>query len=456
MAQQALINLPAELITEIFYHLLSPDPKHLRDYQNFRETCKTIAEATSSAFKARFFRIRYVMLEKESLLNLVNISRHHILSQAVEVVELCVDHLIQPKDYMSHEELEICGLKDEYDFFRVRNGEVVLLGDDSWEQIIQTYKDGWQEQTEFFSQRQHMSYLAIALTNLKNCKAIGISDHTRPWGAFKLGRRIGVLPNRFISDFLPNSMVHALVVIRTLFFALIKSRLPIEEIYIEFGDMMEGCTSVIPRMLSLPSSLAKAVKSEITTITKLSLVINPKDSDNHFSQEIRKFFAENDPVQEEKYDWQSDFHSFSSLFPALTDITLFFNYCEEKQQFPGLSESLYIPLLQRLCLEYLDCTRDELLTLLRRHQNTLRRLTLENVKITTQGLDAWSFLIQTLQNEFRLDELEIRGCGIDDCDFNIDFDLPDRLSAHTSEEMNLLQKEILQVEEEERLKGIQA
>jgi hypothetical protein len=63
---------------------------------------------------------------------------------------------------------------------RLRDGETVSLGDDSWETIRQSYKEAWNDQAAFFNQRLHMRHLSEALSRLKNCRSIGVDDHTRP------------------------------------------------------------------------------------------------------------------------------------------------------------------------------------------------------------------------------------------------------------------------------------
>ncbi|KAK1990765.1 hypothetical protein LX36DRAFT_384427, partial [Colletotrichum falcatum] len=71
-----LVSLPAEVLDSISRSLPSDDLFALR------QTCRCVAEKTW-IFHRRFFYTRYVMLEKQSLLNLIAISRHSVLRQAV-------------------------------------------------------------------------------------------------------------------------------------------------------------------------------------------------------------------------------------------------------------------------------------------------------------------------------------------------------------------------------------
>jgi hypothetical protein len=134
----------------------------------------------------------------------------------------------------------------------------------------------------------------------------------------------------------------------------------VEEIYIQFGNTMEGCTSVIPRMLALPNSLAHAISTHLTTVTTLSPLVNPNNSDNHFDDKISQKFPATDPIRKEVYDWQSEFLGFLERFPALSDLNLEFNYREDRQKFPGLAEKLYIPGLRAFSLGYVSARKGRL------------------------------------------------------------------------------------------------
>ncbi|KAL3290609.1 F-box domain-containing protein [Colletotrichum asianum] len=254
-------------------------------------------------------------------------------------------------------------INDEYDIIKRLNGEPVLEGDDSWESIRRGYEDGWNNQVGFFRQNLHIGLLVEALSNLQNCRRVGLGDH----GAFRLGSRIRTLPNQFISNLLPNSLIHAVVSIRTLLYAVIKSRLPVEHISIEFGDLMAGCTCVIPKMLLLPRNLERAVSSQLHTVTTLRLIVNPTPCDNKFNYEM----PPTDPTSRETQGWISEFLAFLGLFTAISDLNLVFINQDERYQFLELSQLLLVPGLRTLHLGFLDCTISELTALLERHKATL-------------------------------------------------------------------------------------
>ncbi|KZL84852.1 hypothetical protein CI238_12616 [Colletotrichum incanum] len=428
MAAYRLVGLPTEIVALLATNLPS------QDLQNLRQTCKPMAEKTAMAFHDRFFATRYVMLERHSLLNLVTISHHPTLSKAVRTVELCVDHLILPSDYLSREELKTFGIIDEYDIVRQHDGEPIAVGDDGWEATHTIYEDGWKDQVDLFKTLRHIQYLTDVFSHLPNCKSVGLRDKTRPWGAMRLSRKTGSFANRFITRVLPNSMVHGVTLIRTLLVALLKSRLPVEELYVDFGHLMLGCTSVIPRMLALPAAAANAFKKQLTTITTFWIMVNPKQSENDFPAEACKMLPLGDIACEPDRGWVSDFLGFLRLFPALSNLTISFNYGEDQQQFSELSARLTIPDLRSLRLENLECTKDELMGLLLRHKETLRTVELDCVGLNGGSPDAWSYMVQEIRQACRLEKLDLSMCRVDEREFPFRFQIPERLYAERDDD----------------------
>ncbi|KAH9225240.1 hypothetical protein K456DRAFT_44057 [Colletotrichum gloeosporioides 23] len=408
MAQGRLTALPAETVGCILQHLGSSDLLSLRS------ACRALADKTSGPFQDRFFRTRHVMLERQSLQNLVQISRHSVLRYAVQVVELTTDHLVAPPDYMSRADYEMCGINDEYDCIRLSDGEALSLGDDSYEAVIERYRAEWGSYRDFLlTKGDWIRDLVEALSNLPHCKAVGIDDGVRPWGSLRLGRRIGTFPTRFVTSFQALSMVFATTLIRTLFMGLLSGRHTVERLYIQFGDLKTGCTSVTPRMLSTIPVSADIMRNRLAAIKTLLLVVNPNSHENTFDEDVKKLVSNTDPIQTANSDWCPEFCGFLHLFPALTNFTLHFNPRDERQQFPKLSEDLRILGLQSLCIEFVDCTRDELMTLLEGHRDTLRELVLESVDVTGGGRKTWSSLLGSLQHGLKLDAIDLGDCMVD-------------------------------------------
>ncbi|KAK1634965.1 hypothetical protein BDP81DRAFT_432319 [Colletotrichum phormii] len=407
MAQARLPTLPAEIVGYISQYLESPDVLGLRS------ACRALADKTSGPFQDRFFRTRHVMLERQSLQNLVDISHHPVLRRAVQVVELTTDHLVTPPDYISRADYSICGINDEYDCVRRSDGETISFGDDEYDAVIETYKAEWGGYEDFLQAKLGIRHVVRALSNLPCCSAVGIDDGVRPWGAFRLGRRIGTLPTRFVTPFQAQSMVFATTLIRTLFAGLLYGRHTIERLYICFGHLKTGCTSVTPRMLSMTPAVEETLTNRLTTIKTLHLVVNPNDHENTFGEDAKKLVPRTDPIWAGDSDWCLEFCRFLRIFPTLTNFTLHFNPRDERQQFPRLSEDLRIPGLQSLCLQFVDCTKDELIMLLGRHRDTLRELILDTVDITEGGPKTWSSLLRSLQDSLCLEAVVLENCMVD-------------------------------------------
>ncbi|KAL3290985.1 F-box domain-containing protein [Colletotrichum asianum] len=410
MANIDLLTLPTELVNKISEDLSSNDLLALQ------LACRQMRDITSASFQAHFFYTRFIMLKKESLSNLITISHNPTLSRAMQAVKLYINHLIQPQHYISREGLFNLRINDEYDIIRRLN----------------SYEDGWNDQVGFFQQNLHMGLLVEALSNLQNCRRVGLGDHVRPWGAFRLGSRIGTLPNRFVSNLLPNSLIHAMVSIRTLLYAIIKSRLPVEHISIEFRDSIAGCTYVIPKMLLLPRNLERAVSSQLHTITTLRLMVNPTPRDNKFNCEM----PPTDPTK---------FLTFLGLFTTISNLNLVFINRDERYQFPELSQLLLVPRLRTLHLGFLDYTISELTTLLERHKATLQTVSLKSVSLISEGLDIVAFL----QHKLSVEVLYLKGYFGEDTEHQTHITLPRSLYAENPQELDKLVAELKHTQKKE-------
>ncbi|KAK1993553.1 hypothetical protein LX36DRAFT_661390 [Colletotrichum falcatum] len=352
------------------------------------------------------------MLERRSLLNLIDISKHRTLSQAVHAVELSVHHLIRPTEYRSENDLRadrIYHLEDEAE--RVRRGQCIHPDDvqDREESPCPdpvSYQHCWEEGVDLIQKGLHAEFLLKALSGLPNCKTLGVSDDGQPWGAARLTRYLSIRPNRTITEVLPSSMAHASAVVRLLIRAMMQTDAPLEEIYIDFGHSAEGCTCVVPPMLATPPSVATQASGRLSTITTLHLVVNPAEQAN--SSSFRGTVAQGDA----RPSWSSDLLSFIALFPVLSDLSLIF-YLANEVHFPELSERLRIPRLQSLHLENLDCTKQQLGRLLRAHKRTLQDVSLENVTLQRGSYTDWSSLIRTLRRRHTINNLTLERCLVD-------------------------------------------
>ncbi|KAK2777127.1 hypothetical protein CKAH01_12252 [Colletotrichum kahawae] len=358
------VSLPIEIVEEVTDYL-SPE-----DFLHLRVTCRAIADKTFRLFQADYFNTRAVMLEQLSMQNLVDISRHPILRQAVEQVELCVDHLIEPDTYKR----------------RVSNA-----GDQRWENIGKLYRESWKDMTDQFNHRICTAQLAKALSRFPNCKAVGVGNTYKPWGAVKLARRIGTFPNQDdtwppipdpkISYERPKSKIHALRCIRALISAVCWSRLDVREIYITLGsDDEEDPDCAIPLMLILPTWLEVAAKQRLATVKTLSILIGSKAEDNDIRQS--RELASNDPVRKRPRRWHADFQQFLNMFSSLSELTITAGLSSQLPNHPSPNTWFQAPHLRALTLIGVKCTTIEMLQLLQLHKNTLLELSLRRVGLS--------------------------------------------------------------------------
>ncbi|KAK1989666.1 hypothetical protein LX36DRAFT_705679 [Colletotrichum falcatum] len=243
MPQPGLEHLPGELTTAVA-NLLSP-----HDILRLRFVSKRLADLVAPWFRL-FFSKRCVALERGSLKNLYEISRHPTLRHAVHTVELCIDHLPEKRIWPYLEDVwdpELFELMDEIDIpFETSkyHSESIIRRDDydddgSSHSLVSTqsfcnryqylfrdsedgqarlrryahdieFRYGFLKDSRAFRRRlKDQAYLhtsglgarllAKALKNLPRRRAIGIDDFSRPWGTEALTRGVGFLPNRLIS-----------------------------------------------------------------------------------------------------------------------------------------------------------------------------------------------------------------------------------------------------------------
>ncbi|KAK1993620.1 hypothetical protein LX36DRAFT_661361 [Colletotrichum falcatum] len=447
-----LRGLPAEVLVLLAAALPSSDFFHLR------LASRDLRDKTAAVFHRRFFRKRCVSLERGSLQNLVDISRDPVLCQVVSTVELCIDHLVHPRYYLSRQELkEEKGIYDyaletaQEDLGRLQTLQALGGGERTIDTARSTvlsvrdqsegdrhaidiavgtgdrravnynaYRQRWFEQLGFGGAGLDVAYLAAAFVNLRRCRAVGVNDFVRPWGTASLSRDLRFMPNRFISSYIPESIPFASRVIRTLLSAVAASRLALERFYVTFGSMKESCTRVTPYMLTIPPVLMAEVGMQLAAVLDIHLLLDPEPS-----RTVGEAYATGSS------DWVAVLVRFLSLFAKLSQLVLAFEPRDRYGRFSRLSETLYMPCLAVLRLECLDCTTPQLLCLLRRHKKTLRKVELESLTLTGDVIvtGGWSSVVRMAWNELMLDKLYLGDCGTDDTTMMVRNDICDEEEA---------------------------
>lgn len=85
----ALTDLPGEVITLLVIEL------ETEDFLNLRLTCKDLNSKSFPQFLGCYFKIRYHMLDRHSLHNLLEVSAHPVFGPSLHTLEICVDHLTE-------------------------------------------------------------------------------------------------------------------------------------------------------------------------------------------------------------------------------------------------------------------------------------------------------------------------------------------------------------------------
>ncbi|KAK1990767.1 hypothetical protein LX36DRAFT_737798 [Colletotrichum falcatum] len=412
-----LAYLPAELATAVV-ELLSP-----RDIFLLRLVSKRLADLTAPFFRPLFSK-RCVSLERDSLLNLCEISRHPTLRHAVHTVKLCTDHLpaelMWPRVEIWDSELvqlldeidypDSRDFPDDYPFEFLRQDDdgfghgraSTRLYDDNGRALVvdgaarlrrPAFRRRLADQDYLHTSGLGARLLAEALRNLPACRVVGINDFARPWGTAALARDVGSLPHRLISDRGRDNMPFLYTIVPALLTAVATSGISLDEIYMIPGSTFGQRSALLPGMLA-PDGVTLPANS----VSRLCLVVTAvrKDDEHDETPTI---------------SWVQLMVDFIGAFCSLTTLVLTLHIGDTGLSLSGLSCRLFIPRLESVTLQEFTCTRADLLYLLGRHRTTLRNVTLRYICLVKEtGLWGeetvpWPSVIRSLRDDFTLDTL---------------------------------------------------
>ena len=336
-----LADLPVEVVTLLAIDLETDD------FFNLRLTCKDLNSKSFSQFLGCYFKIRYHMLDRHSLHNLLEISAHPIFGPALQTLEICVDHLTEdPPSYHP-------GTWDRpgsWHFGRESSIEAAV-NEEAYERCLQDQKRLGQDGLDTTS-------LTRALTKLSNCKTICISDMNRPWGAALHRRQTGIFPTSSMGhvesiDFIKRT-------VRVVLTAIAASQVSLDHLDISPGLNREA---INPEMLPLWSDIGLSQSlSQLTLVTSLALMIKPD-------------------ANQRSNVWAQQLLDFVGLFPALKNFSLDFDPRDEDGGLGIISTSLFLPSLRVLSISGVNCAEDGLATIFLNHKDTLREVYLDNIDI---------------------------------------------------------------------------
>lgn len=347
-----LIDLPGEVITMLACEL------ETEAFLNFRMTCKDLNSKSFGQYINAYFKIRYHMLDRHSLRNLLEISAHTVFGPALHTLEICIDHLteempvVEPGTWIQPESQD------------------VLAETFTWANINEeAYQHYLADQKRVGECGLDSAYLTRAIINLSNCKRIYVNDTHRPWGAASQKRQTGVRPTSNMECM--DSVDYIKRTVKVVLAAIMASQISLDLFEISPGYNRQAMS---PEMLPLWQDIyLSRPLSQPTRVACLSLMINPKPSGRYQT-------------------WAQDLVAFIELFPALEKLSLYFFDCVVKNGgLKALSTSLRLPFLKVLSITSADCAENDLATLFLGHKDTLREIELDCVDII-EGEESWTSL----------------------------------------------------------------
>ncbi|KAH7008438.1 hypothetical protein EDB80DRAFT_716554 [Ilyonectria destructans] len=390
-----LAELPNELVRCIAEFL----PKE--DLLSLRESSRAMNAMTLDIFQRDYFQTRYVMLEDESIENLIDISEHPILRLAVRKLGLCTQRILKTFS-------EVACLHDP------------RIDDPNWEPLPDWFPDesdddsAWLDEDEvdidecrvcgsrqLLSEQDAFHYgrdragLVQAMRNLPNCKTLSLTDARLPWGAvgllnevefpFEVSTGPDIEDCETDRDFVKH-------VFDTMLVAAAESKLPIESVDIYMGHMDERRSRdpIAVQLLDPPEGL------EFANVTHLRLILSPYLN------------------RKQTPNWEPGFTRFLDMFPQLSHFTLGFDGRSDYDYgllFPRLSKVLSISHLRVVDLARFETTASELARTLARHQATLEDVTLREIKLRSTN---WPVLLGELWNMPEVRRLTMKRCMIGD------------------------------------------
>ncbi|KAI4281525.1 MAG: hypothetical protein L6R38_003629 [Xanthoria sp. 2 TBL-2021] len=232
---------------------------------------------------------------------------------------------------------------------------------------------------------QAAACLALALKNLPNCTAIEVSDQLddfdRSFQKSKAGRLLTTRMTLSASiDFVKKLISMAMA-------ATNASDCMLETFFI--GHVEEGIG-----IQQLPRLSSGMLGHPFSDLPSLCLMLGLKFGD------IRG-------------DWETCLLDFFKLFPSLKDLDLAFQPHLTRAQFSSLAQGLRIEGIVILQLGCVDCHYDDLSNLIKRHGDTLRRITLDAVDLTGYT-KPWRRFLEFIRDETLLDCINFSYCMSDD------------------------------------------
>lgn len=378
----SLLQLPNEILYLIAGEL------DLRSLLDFRLASIHLNDIALPAILERRFETRYVMLQQDSIENLIEISRHPVYGPALKHLAICIDHLTQFPEYnhvlprwgdtiRMHREGDLTSRVTDQ---RIRiDGEEVVVNRPTYDRLLE-------DQKYMMASGLNTTYLAQAMAAFPNLETIIFDDGFKPWGATALERQTGVPMVNSIAA--RDSIEFVTQTLRAIIIAIVTSNISLFELDLAVGQLYHG---ISPDMLVFPRPVLRYIQSHPINLTSLCLSVYPRNTT---------------PPKDEQVD---DILRFIALFSGLKRLALGFCQRHRNEYLPLISQKLRIPGLQFLCIYSIDCTEGELATLLLGHRDSLEEVEFSTVNIIPGG-GTWQSLLATVRDELTVQVLSMTDC----------------------------------------------
>lgn len=394
-----LLQLPLEVVCSIAG--LLPGASLLL----LRQTCRDMNTKTWKVFEREYFESRNVMLQHQSLRNLQDISEYPTLRRAVRTLRLCTEHLSDSDD----DGIE-CGHDPFNDAWGFPADPLQADMDHSppWLEDSTTsvcacalcdLRQRMREQEAFLFGEDRRCLVQV-MRNLPNCKTLVLTDAHVPWGAARLEREVGCVFERGLDSCYFEEGDFIKHVLDVMLIAVAESKLAVEklDIYLGHRDEPKSIQPMSVQLLDAPEhNMLGHDGLKILSLTSLRMILSPW------------------PGNQGGPDWEPSFTRFLALFPQLSDFTLAFDgeeQYDDHEVFPRISRVLSIPHLRVVDLARFEATVPELEEVLLRHQQTLKEVTLREVKL--RGVGSWPSLLSKLWGMSGVRLIIVTNCLMED------------------------------------------
>ncbi|KAL9119289.1 MAG: hypothetical protein Q9187_004158 [Circinaria calcarea] len=232
---------------------------------------------------------------------------------------------------------------------------------------------------------QATACLALALKNLPNCTAVEVSDQLDDFDRnFQKSKASRLLTTRMT---LPASIDFVKQLISMTIAAINASGCMLE--IFSISDVDEGIG--IQQLSRLSSGM---LGHPFSNLPSLSLMLGLK-------------------IDDDRGGWEPCLLDFLKLFPSLKDLDLAFQPRLTRAQFSSIAQGLRIEGIVILLLGCVDCHYDDLSALIKRHRDTLRRITLDAVDLTGY-IKPWRRFLEFIRDETLMDCIEFIYCMSDE------------------------------------------